>query len=92
VRALSELAGEDSEQARPEFLGVEPDPAEAVALAEICTRLLERLGKEDLRQVALLRLEGYSNAEIAHRLGRHEGTVERKLQMIREIWETETGD
>lgn len=87
VVAFSELAGDDSGQPALEFPGAEPDPAEAVALAETCARLLDRLGKEDLRQVALWRLEGYSNAEIARRLGRHEGTVERKLHMIREIWE-----
>ncbi len=92
VKAVSELAGDDSGQAAPEFPGGEPDPAEVVAFAETCTRLLDRLGKEDLRQVALWRLEGYSNAEIARRLGRHEGTVERKLQLIREIWQDQPGD
>jgi DNA-directed RNA polymerase specialized sigma24 family protein len=88
VAAFSELGGDDSAQPEPEFPGDEPDPAEAAALAETCARMLDRLGKEDLRQVALWRLEGYGNAEIARRLGRHAGTVERKLQMIREIWES----
>jgi DNA-directed RNA polymerase specialized sigma24 family protein len=92
VVSFSELAGEGPAQPGPEVPGDEPDPAEAAALAETCARLLDRLGKEDLRQVALWRLEGYSNAEIARRLGRHEGTVERKLQMIRAIWQDEPGD
>jgi DNA-directed RNA polymerase specialized sigma24 family protein len=87
VAAFSELAGDDSEQPGAEFLGGEPDPAEAAALAESFALLMGRLGKEDLRQVAQWRLEGYSNAEIAERLGRNEGTVERKLRLIREIWQ-----
>jgi DNA-directed RNA polymerase specialized sigma24 family protein len=71
----------------PEAAGDDPDPAEATALAETCAGLLAALGKENLRQVAVWRLEGYSNAEIAERLGRSVGTVERKLKMIRDIWE-----
>ncbi len=92
VVTFSELSGEDSESPGPEVLGGEPDPSEAAALAETCARLLDRLDKTDLRQVALWRLEGYSNAEIAQRLGRHEGTVERKLQLIRAIWEDDPKD
>ena len=67
--------------------GDEPDPAEAVALAEAFEQMMAALGKDDLRQVAVLRLAGHSNAEIGDRVARHEGTVERKLQTIREIWE-----
>jgi DNA-directed RNA polymerase specialized sigma24 family protein len=92
VVTFSELAGDDSESPGPEVFGEEPDPAEAAALAETCARLLDRLDKTDLRQVALWRLEGYSNAEIAQRLSGHEGTVERKLQLIRAIWEDELED
>jgi DNA-directed RNA polymerase specialized sigma24 family protein len=91
VAAFSELAGDDSGRPGPDLLGGEPDPAEAAALAETCALLLALPGKEDLRQVALWRLEGYSNAEIARRPGRHEGTVERKLQVIREIWQDRPG-
>jgi DNA-directed RNA polymerase specialized sigma24 family protein len=34
-------------------------------------------------------MEGRTNGEIATLLGRSEGTVERKLQRIRKIWEKE---
>ena len=50
--------------------------------------LLDLLPDEELRQVALWKLEGYTNAEIASEIGRHERSVERKLQIIRGIWET----
>ncbi len=69
--------------------GKEPDPAEVAAMAETCERLLEQLQDEDLRRVAVWKLEGYSNADIADRLERSVGTVERKLRLIRRIWEDE---
>ena len=40
----------------------------------------------ELKQVALLKLEGYQNAEVAVRLGCSLPTVERKLRLIRRLW------
>jgi DNA-directed RNA polymerase specialized sigma24 family protein len=77
----------DSAPDTPQVPGDEPDPAEAAVLAETFDHLLKVLGKEDLRQVARWRLEGYQNEEIAQRLGRCVGAVERKLKTIRDIWE-----
>jgi DNA-binding CsgD family transcriptional regulator len=39
--------------------------------------------------VALWKMEGHTNEEIAAKLQRSAGTVERKLQLIRRIWEAE---
>jgi DNA-directed RNA polymerase specialized sigma24 family protein len=50
--------------------------------------LLERLDSE-LRNVALRKVEGYSNEEIAAQLGCGLRTVERRLRLIRGIWEQE---
>jgi DNA-directed RNA polymerase specialized sigma24 family protein len=46
-------------------------------------QLLEVLGDEPLQQVARLRMEGYSNEEIAKRIDRSVKTVERRLRLIR---------
>ena len=54
----------------------------------VCTELLELL-EPDLRSFALLRLMGHKNREIAEQFGCTERKVERKLQLIREVWETE---
>ena len=35
------------------------------------------------------KMEGHTNEEIAVRIGRCVGTVERKLQLIRRTWEAE---
>ena len=64
----------------------EPSPAFAAEVADECRRLMDCLGDDVLRSVALLKMEGYTNAEIAAKLGCVEGTVERKLRVIRNLW------
>jgi DNA-directed RNA polymerase specialized sigma24 family protein len=63
----------------------EPTPEQAAEAADECRRLLGAL-PEKLRQVALWKMEGYTNQEIADRLGRALVTAERKLEEIRAIW------
>jgi DNA-directed RNA polymerase specialized sigma24 family protein len=67
----------------------EPTPAFAAQVAEECRRLLERLDSPELRSVAMLKVEGYGNEEIAAQLGCGLRTVERRLRLIRNIWEQE---
>jgi DNA-directed RNA polymerase specialized sigma24 family protein len=71
------------------LLGREPDPAFAAEVAEQCQRLLGLLPDESLRQVAVLKLEGCTNDEIAARLERAPKTVERWLRLIRKHWQGE---
>jgi DNA-directed RNA polymerase specialized sigma24 family protein len=71
------------------IVGGEPTPELAAQVADQCRYLLDLLGDETLRQVALWKMEGYTNAEIAARLGCVESTVERKLQTIRALWDEE---
>jgi RNA polymerase sigma factor (sigma-70 family) len=70
-----------------EIVGAEPTPEFAVSIAEHFEALLAKLPAEELRQIARLRLEEYSCAEIAERLGCAERTVSRKLVLIRSYWE-----
>jgi DNA-directed RNA polymerase specialized sigma24 family protein len=71
------------------MLGREPEPAIVVQAAEECRRLLAELKDEQLRQVAVWKVEGCTNEEIAAKLGRAVPTVERKLARIRRLWEKE---
>lgn len=57
----------------------------AVAVEE-AEKLLEALPDESLRRVALRKLAGYTNEEIAEELGCVGRTVERKLERIRNKW------
>jgi DNA-directed RNA polymerase specialized sigma24 family protein len=72
-----------------QVLGTAPTPEMAAAVAEECSRLIGLLGEETLRTVALHKLEGYTNDEIAERLACATTTVERKLARIRKRWTTE---
>ena len=49
-------------------------------VAEDCRLLLDRLGDETLRRVALWTLEGYDTQEIAEKLGCVRRSVECKLE------------
>jgi DNA-directed RNA polymerase specialized sigma24 family protein len=71
------------------LLGSEPTPDFAAQLAEECQRLLDSLGSTELAQVALWKMEGYGNEEIAARLGCVPRTIERKLRLIRSLWAAE---
>jgi DNA-directed RNA polymerase specialized sigma24 family protein len=70
------------------FAGREPPPEWGAAVAD----LLECLPTDELRAVALARMEGYTNAEVARRIGRALSTVERKVQVIRVLWHEVGGD
>jgi len=80
-------AGERIEQA----VGAEPAPDFAAAVADEWRRLFDRLDDAGLRAVALWKMEGHTNPEIAARLGCAPATVERRLRMIRTIWAEELG-
>ena len=54
----------------------------------VCAEMLELL-EPDLRSYALLRLMGHKNREIADQFGCTERKIERKLQLIRAVWESE---
>jgi DNA-directed RNA polymerase specialized sigma24 family protein len=79
---FADLDDEDVEAA----LATEPTPEVALQLAEECQQLLGCLNDDSLRRVALFKLDGHNNREIAERMGCVEKTVERKLRSIRQLW------
>lgn len=66
--------------------GEGPTPEFAAMMAEECDRLLASLDDDSLRQVALSRMEGYTNDEIADQLGCARRTIARRLDLIRKTW------
>jgi DNA-directed RNA polymerase specialized sigma24 family protein len=67
-------------------IGNEPTPEFAAMMADECRALLERLNDPQLRNLAIAKLEGYSNEQIAQRLDCSLRTVERRLRLIRKEW------
>ncbi len=66
-----------------------PGPEFAAAFNDSLARAITRLTDDKTREVALLRMEGYENREIAERLEISLSSVERKLRVIREVWQEE---
>jgi DNA-directed RNA polymerase specialized sigma24 family protein len=88
LQPVGELAGE-GETLLGQLLSREPTPEVAAQMREECARLLGQLGDDERRQVALLRMEGYTVEEIAAWLGCAARSVKRRLRLIRSIWERE---
>ena len=85
------LAGADpvGDDFLAQVVGNEPTPEFAAMVADEYRRLFGSLADESLRVVALLKLEGHSNEEIAGSLDCGLRTVERKLDVIRKRWMAE---
>ena len=82
----------DGEDAIIQVIGDDPSPDMVLMMTESCEELLEHLGDETLQKIAIAKMEGYSNAEIAEQLGRSERTIERRLHLIREKCQQEILD
>jgi DNA-directed RNA polymerase specialized sigma24 family protein len=67
------------------FAGAEPTPDVVAATTEEVRRLFGLLPDEPLRVIALLKMEGHTNDEIASRLDCALRSVERKLECIRNL-------
>jgi DNA-directed RNA polymerase specialized sigma24 family protein len=94
VQNESALPGGDSAPEGTAFASLisqEPDPGFAVQVAEDYQRLLATLGRDELRSIAVWKLEGFTNEEIAAKLSCAKATIERKLRLIRSTWEKEIG-
>ena len=75
-----------------DVIGSEPSPEFAALLAEEFEGLLHGLGDATLRNVAVWKMEGWSNAEIAEKLDCAERSVARKLSLVRKRLKERRGD
>lgn len=63
-----------------------PTPDNACLLVEEFERLLIALNDDQLRQIALSKMEGSTVEEIAVQMGLSPRSIKRKLQLIRQCW------
>ena len=77
------------EQILQELIDREPTSDEVHAMSDEVQALLNKLGDPELSRIALWKVEGCTNKEVAQRLNCVVRTVERKLHQIRLAWESE---
>ena len=82
--AVHSLDGDADDSVFIETIGSEPSPEMVLMMQESVEQFFSHLGVGQLQDLAGAKLEGYSNAEIAERLGCSERTIERRLHLIRE--------
>ena len=64
----------------------EPTADEAVAFLEDVKTRIDAIEDDRLREIVLLRLEGWGTDEIADKLHVHRRTVQRKLSLVERTW------
>lgn len=64
----------------------ELSPEEKMMMSEECARLMGLLERDELRHIAILKVEGLTNEAVAEQLGCSRRSVQRRLNLIREIW------
>ena len=74
------------------FAANEPTAEFATQMAEELGYLRELLKDDGLEQIAMYRLQGFTNAEIAEKMNCVERTTDRRLALIRRIWAESVDD
>jgi RNA polymerase sigma factor (sigma-70 family) len=89
VRGESIFATFDSDEERraiDEVAGTDPTPEFSSRIAIQLAEMLDQLGDEQLKTIAISKMKGYTNEELAGQMSVTTRTVERKLERIREHW------
>ncbi len=89
VRNATDMPGPGSDSEPLDLariVGDEPTPAFAATMAEQCRRLMEMLDG-DLQALAVAKMQGFRNEEIAKQFRCAVRTVERRLHLIRRTWQ-----
>jgi len=85
-RAPQGLHWDSSGDSQDQIVDREPTPELAVMLAEEYRARIDSLKDKQLQQIAVWRMEGYTEDEIADRLGCARRTVARRVELIRLSW------
>lgn len=72
-----------------QLLSDEIDPLSSAAIRDECAYLVSLLEREDIKRIALLRLDGFTIQEIVEATGISKRSVLRKMHRIRAAWESE---
>jgi len=65
----------------------QPTPDDAARFADTFDNLMNKLNDANLKTIAIRNLEGHTVQEISAELGTATRTIDRKLKLIRALWE-----
>lgn len=82
---MSPNDGDSTANAKIPVATNEPSPLSAMIASDTLNQILDSLKEPEARTVLLLRLEGYSEAEIAEKLKHSRNWVNRRTQTIRRV-------
>ncbi len=94
-RVRGESALDNSDKSESRARGIEqivdqaPTPEGAAVLVEEFEHRIKQLDNSELREIAVAKMQGETSAEIAHNRRCTLRTIERKLLLIRKIWQQE---
>lgn len=86
VRGESVFITPDGSNGVDQIAGTDPTPELLAELEDAWQDLIGRLKDDNAKRVALLRMQGFSNEEMADKLDISISSVERKLRLIRQAW------
>lgn len=86
LRVVQAQSTEVNDNLVNQFVCRQPTPEMEVEMKENIAAAIEGLQLPELKQIALLKLDGYTHQEIADKLDRGLSTIERKVRSIRDIW------
>lgn len=78
--------GEFGDAGINEVDGNDHPPDVLAQVSESCSQLLDAIPDDLLRQIVLLKFQGWKNGEVAIELQCTQRTIERKLEKIRRVW------
>lgn len=83
---ISPAVQDEGSEKIEQIVCTEPTPELVAEVMDETERLLNLLGDDKLRRIAVMRMDGLSTEEIAERLNSTSRTIRRKLERIRDIW------
>lgn len=87
---LERTGGNDKPHGLDRVEGTEPTPEFTALLIEELECKIDTLKKSDLKAIAIAKMNAFNNRDIADQLGISVRSVERKLAIIRAIWQDES--
>lgn len=90
--APATISHSEPRNAYQELMSDEPNGDYVVMMQDRFSYLLRLLRDDNLRRIAVLKLEGCSNKEICKDLGISSASITRKLRLIRETWQQAIDD